>query len=173
MDRQAQKTIMYGLHYGMNGKSSFMQAYIEELAASAASMAMAKSTGIGYISLESPDFSNLELRCMSHHDEVQWDIAPGLYPERQFTGNQRGRHWDRKRREGVKVKKDPHEVMAFALHDQMMRERVGEFHNPVHKMGEITKAPHRKTIPCQVVEAGGMITLQNKSWWGISPKFWS
>lgn len=173
MDRQAKKAIMFGLQYGMAGGSSFMRMLIEEQIKMMASMAVARNTGIGYICLEQPDFSTLELRLLNQvHDETQWKVADGIEPERyyagQFSVNQRGRHWDRKRKE-TQVKAVPKTAQQL-LDEDFAKDNPSRL---VHQMGEIEKPHwHRKTIPCQVVETGGMLQLQKQRWWDASPRFW-
>lgn len=166
-DRQAKKAIMFGLQYGRSGKSVFMRMLIEEQIKMMASMAVSRNTGIGYIDLEQPDFSSLELRLLNQvHDETQWQVVDSIEPERYYTANQRGRHWDRKRRpQVVEKKQDPLEAMAFALHAQFMMERFGPYHNPIHQMGEIQKPPHRLSVYGQIVQHGGKLQLMKNTWY--------
>lgn len=166
MDRQAQKAIMFGLHYGMNAQSSYMRSYIEEFARMAASMAVARNTGIGYICLEQPDYSGLELRLLHQfHDEEQWTVAPCVEPEpfynRQYTQNQRGRHWDKQRKQEVKLKPKTAQEMLdedFA-NDDTLYNNVFVFKVKPDPVG------FRKTIACQVVEKGGKLQPMSYRWW--------
>lgn len=166
--RQAKKVIMFGLHYGMSGKSQFMKAYIEEFAAVANSMAVARNTGIGYISLEHQDYTALEIRALSHfHDETVITYKP--YEQRKHSRNERGRHWDKKRREPVRA---VHKTAQQVLDEDFKNNPPEAAH--MHKMGKVESPQwQRKTIPCQIVEAGGMISLTKQSWWDTPPKFWS
>lgn len=160
MDRQAQKAIMFGLNYGMAGGSSFMRMLIEEQVKMMASMAVAKNSGIGWISLEHTDFSTLELRLLSQmHDETQWQVVDGIEPERYYTANQRGRHWDRKRKE-TQVKAAPKTAQQL-LDEDFANDSPSRL---VHQMGEIEDAPHRRTAACKLVKARGKLDARHYYW---------
>lgn len=167
MDRQAQKVLTYGLAYGANPKSMFTQAYIEEFAKMAISMAVARYSGFGHLclNLESIDFSEIEARLMLsarelkmalYHDETQYQVVE---PDRHYSGqtsvNQRGRHWERKRKE-AQVKVAPKTAQQL-LDEDFANDSPSSL---VHKLGSVADAPHRKSIACQVVSVGGKLTLQ-------------
>lgn len=163
MDRQAKKAIMFGLNYGMAGGSSFMQMLIEEQIKMMASMAVARNTGIGYICLEQPDFSSLELRLLNEiHDERQVEFITHDIGPRGYSKNQRGRHWERTRQERqVKVvPKTPQQL----LDEDFANDSPSRL---VHQMGEIQNPPHKQSVACIVVKRGGNIHAHNVLWTGV------
>ena len=164
MDRQAKKAIMFGLNYGMAGGSSFMRMLIEEQIKMMASMAVSRNTGIGYICLEQPDFSTLELRLLSQmHDEQQVEFITHDIGPRGYSKNQRGRHWDRKRKE-TQVKAVPKTAQQL-LDEDFKNDHT--LYNCVHKMGDIQNPPHRQSVACIVVQKGGKIHAHNIHWTGV------
>lgn len=158
IDRQAQKAITYALAYGASPKSALTQVYADEFARMAAAMAISRYSGIGYVFTSHTDFSDLELRLHQFHDEDQWTVAPCIDPEpfytRNYTKNQRGRHWEKQRKQGVQVKPKTAQQL---LDEDFANDSPSRL---VHKMGDIQKPPQKKTIACRVVECCGNFTLQ-------------
>lgn len=159
MNRQAQKAAMFGLTYG---KSFFLQNYVEEAIRMISAMAVSRNSGIGYICLEHNDFSSLELRLHSFHDEDQYTVTPWdeTTHNRQFTKNQRGRHWDKQRKQEVKIKPKTAQ--------QMLEEDFAKSPPEVafmHRIGQVQAPRYTKTIACQVVEKGGKLQPMSYRWW--------
>ncbi|WYV99427.1 hypothetical protein NoPa_00088 [Pseudomonas phage vB_PpuM-NoPa] len=160
IDRQAQKVLTYALAYGANPKSMLTQAYIEEFAKMASSMAVAHT--YGYIHLYHPDFSSLELRLHQFHDEQQVEFITHDIGPRGFSRNQRSRHWERKRKE-VQVKVVPKTAQQL-LDEDFANDNPSKL---VHKMGKISKPPHRQSVACIVVQSAGNIQAHNILWTGV------
>lgn len=168
------KALTFGLLYGCNPDWMF-RTYAAEVAVMMSSMAVARNTGIGYICLEHTDFSDIESRLLLsarelkmalYHGEAQWQVVDSIEPERYYTGqfsvNQRGRHWDRKRKE-TQVKAAPKTAQQL-LDEDFANDSPSRL---VHKMGDIQNPPHRQSVACIVVQKGGKIHAHNVHWTGL------
>ncbi|WYV99258.1 hypothetical protein Roomu2_00088 [Pseudomonas phage vB_PpuM-Roomu-2] len=140
----------------------FMQAYLEEYLRMASAMAIARYSVFGYLSLEHSDFPSLELRLHQFHDEQQVEFIPDDLGPRGFIRNQRGRHWERKRKE-VQVKVVPKTAQQL-LDEDFANDNPSKL---VHKMGDISKPPHRQSVACIIVQSGGNIQAHNILWTGV------